>query len=339
MSLKIGNTELRHGLMLAPMAGVTDRTFRRICLARGAEYTVSEMVSAKALCYEQKAKKKEYETSASAALASVFKGDEPLAIQIFGSEPAFMAEAAAMLESGEYRGCISDASPAAIDINMGCPVKKIVSNGEGSALMKTPALAADIARAVVNRVKLPVTVKIRAGWDAKNKNAVEMAKMLEDAGVSAICVHARTRDQFYSPGIDMEIIAAVKSAVSIAVIGNGDIYSAADAKRMLEQTGCDGLMIGRGAMGNPWLFDEIACALEGREFIAPSGEERVALALRQLEDMIAARGERAGFVEGKKHMAWYSAGLRGSAAARNDIMQASSIDEIRAIFEALLEAQ
>lgn len=339
MSLKIGNTELKHGLILAPMAGVTDRTFRRICLARGADYTVSEMVSAKALCYEQKAKKKEYATSASAALASVFKEDAPLAVQIFGSEPEFMAEAAAMLENGDYRGCISDATPAAIDINMGCPVKKIVSNGEGSALMKNPELAGEIARAVAKRVSLPVTAKIRAGWDRNSKNAVEMAKILEDAGVAAICVHARTRDQFYSPGIDMDIIAKVKYAVGVSVIGNGDIYSASDALAMLNYTGCDGIMIGRGAMGNPWIFEEIAAALEGREFVPPSSEERVETALRQLYDMIEARGARAGFVEGKKHMTWYSAGLRNSAAARNEIMQAESCEEIRAIFYRLLEIQ
>ena len=339
MSLKIGNTELRHGLMLAPMAGVTDRTFRRICLARGADYTVSEMVSAKALCYEQRSKKKEYETSASAALASVLKGDEPLAVQIFGSEPEFMGEAAAMLESGSYKGCISDAAPVAIDINMGCPVKKIVSNGEGSALMKNPALAGDIARAVVKKVSIPVTAKIRAGWDRNSKNAVEMAKVLEDAGVSLICVHARARDQFYSPGIDLEIIEKVKSAVSIPVIGNGDIYNADDAQRMLNETGCDGIMIGRGATGNPWIFEEISCALEHRSFVPPLPEERVELAMRQLHDMIAARGERAGFVEGKKHMAWYSAGLRNSAAARNEIMQAESCEEIRAIFDRLLSLQ
>lgn len=339
MSLKIGNTELKHGLILAPMAGVTDRTFRRICLAKGVDYTVSEMVSAKALCYEQKSKKKEYATSASAALASVFKEDAPLAVQIFGSEPEFMAEAAAMLESGDYRGCISDATPAAIDINMGCPVKKIVSNGEGSALMKNPALAGDIVRAVAKRVSIPVTAKIRAGWDRNSKNAVEMAKILEDAGVDAICVHARTRDQFYSPGIDLDIIAKVKEAVGVSVIGNGDIYSASDALAMLNYTGCDGIMIGRGAMGNPWIFEEIAAALEGREFVPPSSEERVETALRQLYDMIEARGARAGFVEGKKHMAWYSAGLRNSAAARNEIMQAESCEEIRAIFERLLEIQ
>ena len=312
--------------MLAPMAGYSDRAMRVVCHKYGSEYSVSEMVSATALYYGDKK---------TLDLMRLSEDEGPCAVQIFGKEPEIMAYAADKISSGISGGKM----PVAIDINMGCPVKKIVSNGEGSALMKTPALAADIARAVVNRVKLPVTVKIRAGWDAKNKNAVEMAKMLEDAGVSAICVHARTRDQFYSPGIDMEIIAAVKSAVSIAVIGNGDIYSAADAKRMFEQTGCDGIMIGRGATGNPWLFDEIVCALEGREFIAPTGEERVELALKQLDTMIAARGERAGFVEGKKHMAWYSAGLRGSAAARNDIMQANTCDEIRAIFEALLEAQ
>lgn len=339
MSLKIGEAELSHGLMLAPMAGVTDRTFRRICLACGADYTVSEMVSAKALCYEQRARKKEYSPSATVALASVFEEDRPLAVQIFGSEPEFMAEAAAMLESGEYRGCLSTAQPAAIDINMGCPVKKIVSNGEGSALMKAPALAGEIARAVVKRVKLPVTVKMRAGWDRANKNAVEMAKVLEDSGVSAICVHARTRDQFYSPGIDMDVIAKVKAAVRIPVIGNGDIYNADDAKKMLSYTGCDGIMIGRGAMGNPWIFKEISCALDQTPFVAPTDDERVELALRQLHDMIAARGERAGFVEGKKHMSWYSSGLRGSAAARNEIMQADSCDEIAEIFGRLLKSQ
>ena len=328
MSLRIGNTELRHGLMLAPMAGVTDRTFRRICLARGAEYTVSEMVSAKALCYEKKAKKKEYETSASAALASVLKGDEPLAVQIFGSEPAFMAEAAAMLESGEYRGCISDATPAAIDINMGCPVKKIVSNGEGSALMKTPALAADIARAVVKRVKLPVTAKIRAGWDAKSKNAVEMAKMLEDAGVSAICVHARTRDQFYSPGIDMEIIAAVKSAVSISVIGNGDIYSAEDARKMLEQTGCDGLMIGRGAMGNPFIFDEIQHYFDKKTYTPPTIFEKIKVARCQLEYMIEEKGEGVAICEARKHFAWYLKGVRNASFYKREISSLTTMADI-----------
>lgn len=339
MSLKLGNISLTHGLMLAPMAGVTDMTFRRICISHGAEYTVSEMVSAKALCYEQRTKKKDAMPSHTAALASVYRQDLPMAIQIFGHEPEFMAEAAKMLECGEYRGCRSDAAPSAIDINMGCPVKKITSNGEGSALMKDPALAGRIVKAVCDAVALPVTVKIRAGWDEKSVNAVEVARILEDAGVSAICVHARTRNQFYSPGIDLDVIAEVKSAVSVPVIGNGDIYTVGDAVKMIEYTGCDGIMIGRGAMGNPWLFEEISSAFEGKEYIAPTNEQKIELALWQLSTMIRERGERAGFAEGKKHMAWYVNGMRGSAAARNEIMCAESSDKVREIFERLLDEQ
>lgn len=338
MSLKIGNTILKHGLMLAPMAGVTDRTFRRICLEHGAEYTVSEMVSAKALCYEQKARKESF-SSPSAALAAVFEKDMPMAIQIFGHEPEFMREAAMMLESGEYRGSISNTRPAAIDINMGCPVRKVTANGEGSALMKDPALAGRIVREVVGAVSLPVTVKIRAGWDAGSVNAPEVARILEDSGASAICVHARTRNQFYSPGVDLSVIEAVKRAVSIPVIGNGDVYTVADARNMLERTGCDGIMIGRGATGNPWIFEEITAAFEGRAHTPPTNEERIELALAQLEVMIRERGERAGFAEGKKHMAWYVSGMRGSAAARNEIMCAPSPDAVRGIFERLLMEQ
>lgn len=339
MGLKIGNTELKHGLMLAPMAGVTDMTFRRICRQNGAEYTVSEMVSAKALCYEQRSKKADLSLSHSGALASVYSEDLPMAVQIFGHEPEFMAEAAKMLQSGEYKGCRSDATPTAIDINMGCPVKKITSNGEGSALMKSPALAGEIAQAVCKAVTLPVTAKIRAGWDEKSVNAVEVAKRLENAGVSAICVHARTRNQFYSPGIDLDVIKAVKSAVSIPVIGNGDVYTVDDAKRMISHTGCDGIMIGRGAMGNPWLFCEIIAALEGKEYTSPSYEEKIELALWQLSTMIRERGERAGFAEGKKHMAWYVNGMRGSAAARNEIMCAESSARVKEIFDRLLLEQ
>ena len=339
MGLTIGNVRLQHGLMLAPMAGVTDKTFRRICRAHGAEYTVSEMVSAKALCYEQRAKKIESATSQSAALAAVFEEDLPMGVQIFGHEPEFMAEAARMIASGEYRGCRSDALPTAIDINMGCPVKKVTANGEGSALMKTPELAGDIVRAVCKAVELPVTVKIRAGWDAQNVNAVEFAKILEDAGASLICVHARTRNQFYAPGIDLDVIARVKDAVKISVVGNGDIYTVGDAKKMIEYTACDGIMIGRGATGNPWLFEEITAAFDGRAYIPPTHEQRIELALIQLSTMIRERGERAGFAEGKKHMAWYVNGMRGSAAARNEIMCADSPDAVEKIFERLLKEQ
>ncbi len=339
MGFKIGDITLKHGLLLAPMAGVTDRTFRRICKNAGAEFTVSEMVSAKALCYEQRAKRKEYSSSATAALATVCAEDTPMAIQIFGAEPEFMAEGAKLLESGSYRGCVSDAAPAAIDINMGCPVKKITSNGEGSALMKDPNLASRIAEAVVKSVSIPVTVKIRAGWDKNSVNAVEVAKILEAAGVAAICVHARTREQLYTPGIDLDVIAAVKAAVSIPVIGNGDIYSAEDAIRMKEYTACDGIMVGRGAMGNPWLFSKIIAALEGRALTEPSTAQRLALAEEQLGLMLCEHGERVGFAQAKKHMAWYISGLRGSAAARDRIMVADGPEQISKIFAELLDTE
>ena len=316
------------------MAGVTDRTFRNICGSFGAEYAVSEMVCAKSLCYEQKAKKKA--RSVSGELATLYSGDVPSAIQIFGSEPEYMAEAAKMLANGSYNGCCSTQLPIAIDINMGCPVRKIVSNGEGSALMKNPELAGQIVRATVDAVKLPVTVKIRAGWDDDSKNAVELSKILEANGASAICVHARTREQLYRPGIDVDIISRVKKAVSVPVIGNGDIYSASDAINMLNITGCDGIMVGRGAMGNPWIFKEILCALDGREYIAPTQEEKIFLALHQLSQMIEAKGERVGIAEGKKHIAWYLSGMNGAASARNRVMSALTFEEIKSILEEML---
>ena len=335
MGFKIGNIEFRHGLVLAPMAGVTDRTFRNICKQYGAEYTVSEMVCAKSLCYEQKAKKKEF--SATAELATVHTGDGPMAIQIFGHEPEFMAEAAVMLADGSYKSCKSTERPIAIDINMGCPVRKITSNGEGSALMRDPALAGSIVRAVVDALDIPVTVKIRAGWDDSSKNAVELSKILEANGASAICVHARTTEQLYRPGIDIDIISQVKRAVSIPVIGNGDIYTARDAVNMLGVTECDGIMIGRGAMGNPWLFAEISSALEGKDYTPPSDKERIILALEQLKEMIIAKGERVGMAEGKKHMAWYITGMNGAASARNRIMIASTFEEIKNILEEVVK--
>ena len=334
MRLKIGNAELCHGLILAPMAGVTDRTFRNICKTFGAEYTVSEMVCAKSLCYEQKAKKKEF--SATADLATVLSGDGPMAIQIFGSEPDFMAEAAVMLVEGSYKNCISTEKPTAIDINMGCPVRKITANGEGSALMRDSALAGKIVRAVVDAIDIPVTAKIRAGWDESSKNAPELARILEANGASAICVHARTKEQLYRPGIDIGIIKQVKASVSIPVIGNGDIYNAADAINMYEATGCDAIMVGRGAMGNPWIFKEIACALCGKEYIAPTEKERISLALRQLCLMVEAKGERIGIAEGKKHIGWYISGMNGAASARNRIMMASTLDEIKNILDEFL---
>lgn len=336
MSIKIGNTLLQHGLILAPMAGFTDYSFRRICKNLGAEYTVSEMVSAKALCYEQMSKKNALSASKTAPLAAVRNEENPMAIQLFGSEPEFVAEAAAMIESREYKYCVSEASPVAIDINMGCPMHKIVGNGEGSALMKNPELAARIVNATVKALKhTPVSVKIRAGWDNDSKNAAEMAKMLEDAGASLIAVHARTREQMYNPGIDIEIITAVKNSVSIPVIGNGDVYSADDALNMINVTGCDGVMIGRGALGNPWIFSEIASRLGDVQYDPPSINKRIKTCLEHVRLIREDKGEHTGAAEIKKHAALYVKGVRNAASVRDSIMKTHSTAEIEEILHSL----
>lgn len=337
MSLRIGSHILRHGLVLAPMAGVTDHSFRVICHERGAEWTVSEMVSSKALVYEQKCRKSiENLRSKTAPLAAVHEDDAPMAVQLFGSDPAIMAEAAARIAARDYRGCESPRVPDAIDINMGCPMPKITGNGDGSALMRDPDLAGKVVRAVVDAVPLPVTVKIRAGWDSDSINAPEMAKILEANGAAVICVHARTREQMYNPGISLPVIRAVKNAVKIPVIGNGDIGCAGDAVTMLRETGCDGLMIGRGALGNPWIFTEIRAALEGGDFTPPAPRERIEVALDQANRMIAEKGERVGLAEARKHLAWYTRGMHGAAAARNEIMTAEDPAVLAAILRGLV---
>ena len=338
MSIIIGNVTLKHGLMLAPMAGFTDYSFRKICRESGAEYSVSEMVSAKALCYEQLSKKNDLSSSKTAPLAAVMQEENPMAIQLFGSEPEFVAQAAAMIESRDYKSCVSEASPVAIDINMGCPMHKIIGNGEGSALMRNPSLAASIVSETVKALKnTPVTVKIRAGWDDTSKNAVEVAKRVEDAGASMICVHARTREQMYNPGIDISIIKDVKNAVSIPVIGNGDINSAADAVNMINETGCDGIMIGRGALGNPWIFSEIAACIEGREFVSPSLRERLETCLRHVALIRDNKGEYTGSAEIKKHAALYIKGVRSAAAVRDRIMKTHTTKEIEEIVKELID--
>ncbi len=331
----IGDVKLKYGLMLAPLAGVSDHPFRRVCRMQGAEYTVSEMVSAKSLCYEKKSCPAT-DRSGTASLAEVHADDVPMAIQIFGSEPEFMAEAAAMLAEGSYAGCRSAAPPAAIDINMGCPVRKIVSNGEGSALLRDIPLAGRIVRAVCAAVTLPVTVKIRIGFDADSICAVEMARELEAAGAAAVCVHGRTREQMYRPGVNLAMIAAVKAALRIPVIGNGDIYTAADALRMKRETGCDGLMIARGAMGNPWLFAEIIAAMEGREFVAPNLCERMETALAQMTRMMEEKGERVGLAESKKQLACYIHGVKGAAEVRGRLMTATTPSEVEHILRGLM---
>ena len=337
--MKIANIEIPNGLFLAPLAGVSDRPFRLLARRYGAEYTTSEMVSAKALCYEQRSKRPVTETRVrTAPLAAVMADEYPMAVQLFGAEPPFMAEAARMLESGEYRGACGEIPPCAIDVNMGCPMQKIVGNGEGSALMKTPELAEKIVRAMSDAVRLPITVKIRAGWDKSSINAVEMAKRLEQAGAQMICVHGRTREQMYAPGADREIIRLVKEAVKIPVVGNGDVFSAADALNMIKETGCDGVMIARGAQGNPWIFEEIRAAMNALPYTPPSLEERLQVALEHAKNLTLEKGERIGIAESRKHMAWYLHGVRGAAAARGELMQACTLEQIRAIFQSLLNS-
>ncbi len=329
--MQIKNIRLKHGLALAPMAGVTDRAFRRMCAEQGAEYAVTEMVSAKAICYESEARVAAQ--ARSAPLAHIDDGI-PTAIQIFGSEPEFMARAAKMLAELTYKGA-SGVRPAAIDINMGCPVKKVVSCGEGSALMKTPELAADIVSAVKKAVDVPVTVKIRAGWDRLSINASELAKRLEAAGADAICIHGRTREQFYAPSSDNRVIAEVKKSVSVPVFGNGDINTADDARRMLDETGCDGLMIARGCMGNPWLFAEITAMLEGRTCEVPDLRMRIEAAYKHAEALVAENGKQ-GIVKARGQLAWYVKGIEGAAAARAAINAATELSELKNILNGLV---
>lgn len=336
--LEFKNIKLKHGLMLAPMAGATDYSFRKICKEHGAEYLVSEMVCAKALCYEQKIKKSlSAFPSKTAPLAAVMDGEQPMAVQIFGSDPAIMAEAAKMIAENSYRGTTSLYTPSAIDINMGCPVHKVVSNGEGSALLKNPRLAAEIVEAVVRAVDIPVTVKIRTGWDKNSINAVEVAKRLEAAGASLICVHGRTREQQYAPYADWTQIARVKGSISIPVIGNGDIFEPIDAMRMIDETGCDGVMIGRGALGNPWIFEQATALFEGREPRKITTDEMVDVALAHLLLMIEHKGERAGIAESRKHLGWYMKGIRGASELRNRINTAESKDELISLLLSLKE--
>lgn len=310
--MKLSDKVLKHGLILAPMAGVSDYTMRTLCHAFGCEMSVTEMLSAKAIHFGDE----KTET-----LAKFDTGCSPCSIQIFGHEPEIMAESAKKL-SEKF-------SPVAIDINMGCPVKKITSNGEGSSLMRDPSLAESIVKTVSDAISIPVTVKIRAGWDEKSKNAVEFAKRMEAAGVCAIAVHGRTKSQMYTPGtVDLDIIRDVKKAVSVPVIGNGDIYNAEDAVRMYEYTGCDGIMVARGVYGNPWIFAEIICALENKEYTPPSLFERIDMSKKYLSMMIGDKGEYTGIREARTQLAWFIKGLRGAAQSRVEINRAETFTEV-----------
>lgn len=318
----IGNVVLDSPLMLAPMAGVTDLPFRLLCKEQGCSLVCTEMVSAKAILYKNKNTRE---------LLQVRKEEHPVAVQLFGSDPAIMAEIAAQVAEGPYE---------IIDINMGCPVPKIVNNGEGSALMKNPRLAEEILKAMVKAVKKPVTVKFRKGFYNGEASAVEFAKMAEASGVAAVTVHGRTREQYYSGKADWEIIRQVKEAVSIPVIGNGDIFEPEDAVRMMKETGCDGVMIARGVKGNPWIFRRTKSLLEtGITPPKPSIEEIRAMILRHGKMLVEYKGERVGIREMRGHMAWYTTGLPHSAALRNEINQAETLEDMEKLLERRIESQ
>ncbi len=324
--MKIQSINIPHGLCLAPLAGVSDRAFRIISKAHGAEYLCSEMVSAAAICYGDKKTPK---------LCEFGEDESPIALQLFGSRPDFVSEAARRISDGTLADYVK--IPSAIDINMGCPVRKIVSNGEGSALMRDISLAAKIVSETVKAVKLPVTVKIRAGFDEQNKHAPEMARALEAAGASMICVHGRTRTQMYSGKADLEVIAAVKAAVKIPVVGNGDIFSADDAKRMLSETGCDGIMIARGAMGNPWIFDELTAFFEGRAYTPPTSKEIIDEAAHHLDLICEFKEEQFAIPEARKIMSHYIHDIRGASAARGKLNFAGTKEEMKEILYSLLK--
>lgn len=313
--MKIGNIQLANNIFLAPMAGVTDLPFRILCKEMGAGLVVSEMVSSKGMYYKDPKTKH---------LTKVDPKERPIAIQIFGSDPKIMANI--VEEQLNNREDID-----MIDINMGCPAPKIVKNGDGSALLKNPRLAREILREVIKVSKKPVTLKIRMGWDHNNINGVDIAKMAEDEGISALTIHARTRDMFYSGKADWDFIKKVKENISIPVIGNGDIFQPEDGVRMLRYTNCDAIAIGRGAQGNPWIFKRIWNIMEGRADNPPTIEEILDLSLRHLELVCSIKGDRVGVREMRKHVAWYLKGLANSNEVKNLINKIDNKDQIKKI--------
>lgn len=309
--MKIGNVNLANPYILAPMAGVTDLPFRLLCKEQGAGLLCMEMISAKALQYKNKNTK---------ALLAIHPEEYPVSLQLFGSDPKIMSEMAKMIEELPFQ---------ILDINMGCPVPKVVRNGEGSALMKNPKLVHEIVSAVSKAIEKPVTVKIRKGFDDDHVNAVEIAKIIEDAGGAAVAVHGRTREQYYSGKADWEIIRKVKEAVSIPVIGNGDVTSGELAVKMRQETGCDGVMIGRGAQGNPWIFSEL---LEYEKTgILPERPDAKSIRetmLRHAKLLMEYKGDYIGIREMRKHVAWYTKGMKGSSKLRDEINRVESYEEL-----------
>lgn len=309
--MKIGNVELKNKVFLSPMAGVTDLPFRLICKEQNCGMLYTEMINGKALCYDDENTKK---------MLKIEDEEHPVAVQIFGSDPEFMGRAAEIMNA--YPNEI-------LDINMGCPAPKVVKNGDGSALMRNPKLAEEVLKSVIKNSTKPVTLKIRKGWDDNSVNAVEMAKIAEASGISALAIHGRTREQYYSGKADWDIITEIKNAINIPVIGNGDVFTVEDARNMLDKTGCDAIMIGRGAQGNPWIFKRINHYMETGEILpAPTLEEKINTAVKHLNLAVREHGEYVAVREMRKHIAWYLKGLKGSAKVRDEINKITSYEEV-----------